>query len=105
IPAALMFDGCRTRERLRTGLYTVIGLYLLLAAQTIRLIPPRYALDAAELERRSGKILEMELGYHRIDVSMMLAGASWGILAVREQAGGAALRGGLAAASLAVVYA
>jgi O-antigen ligase len=105
LPALLLYDGCRTRERLRLALFAVLGLYLLIAVQTIRLIPPQYVLDAAELERRSRKILEMEVGYHRIDISMMLAGASWAALAVRETVRTGRVRLMLVGASVAIVYA
>ena len=104
VPALLFYDGCRTRERLRLGLLAVIGVYALIAAQTIRLIPPQHVLDAAELERRSRKILEMEVGYHRIDISMMLAGASWAALAVREALASRRLRLAMAILAVAIVY-
>jgi O-antigen ligase len=105
LPALLMFDGCRSRARLKLAMFTLIGLYMLLALQTIRLIPPRFVLDAAELERRSAKILQLEVGYHRIDVSMMLAGASWATLAAREIVRRRRVRLLMLGMSVAMVYA
>jgi O-antigen ligase len=79
VPGLLLFDGCRSRARFNAATLATAGLYVLLAAQVIRWVPP--TTDAAELERRSRKRLRPDVGYHRVDMSAMLAGASWGILA------------------------
>ena len=46
-------------------------------------MPIDYALSGDQLEARSRKILANEIGYHRVNLSMMLAGASWAIFAAR----------------------
>lgn len=81
IPGLLLFDGCRTRERLRMAYASVLGVYLLLGIQVIRWMPLSAAVSGDALSARSLKILLNEVGYHRVNMSAMLAGASWAIFA------------------------
>lgn len=105
IPGLLLFDGCRNRERFLLGLASCLGVYFLLGIQVIRWMPPTYLLDAEALAHRSYKILLKEVGYHRVNLSMMLAGASWAIFSTRALARSARGRFLLLLASLAMVYA
>jgi len=81
VPGVLMMDGCRSRSRFLLGIASILALYLLLSIQVIKWIPPWYLLDADALTRRALKILDGEIGYHRVNMSMMLAGASWALFA------------------------
>jgi len=90
IPGLLFFDGARTRSRFHLAVASVLVLYVLIGVQTIRMVGPGSLLDGDALERRARKSLETQLGYHRTDVSMMLAGASWSV----ALAGGSLLRSG-----------
>ena len=83
VPALLFFDGCRSRARFKTALFSVLAVYVLLAVQVVRWVPLRYAMDGETLERRAHKIIANEIGYHRVNMSMMLAGASWAIFCAR----------------------
>jgi O-antigen ligase len=82
VPALLVFDGCRSRERFYLTLLAILGLYALLALQCARKVMPSPSVD--ELERRSRKIMEKEIGYHRTDLATMLAGAAWAMFSTRE---------------------
>ena len=79
MPALLLYDGCRSRERFRVALFATLAVYVLLALQVIRWIPLSFAMDGESLEARSHKIISNEIGYHRVNMSMMLAGASWAV--------------------------
>jgi O-antigen ligase len=81
IPGLLIFDGCRSSERFYMGIFTVLGVYFLLSAQVIRWMPLDSALSGENLTERSLKLLMNEIGYHRVNLSMMLAGAMWAVLA------------------------
>ncbi len=81
VPGLLLFDGCRSRSRFNLALGSLLAVYFLLAVQVVRWIPPGTALSGQELSARSLKILVNEVGYHRVNLSMMLAGASWAVLA------------------------
>jgi O-antigen ligase len=81
IPGLLLYDGCRSRERFILGLGALLGVYVLLAVQVVRWMPIETAFRGDSLSARSLKILMNEIGFHRVNLAMMLAGASWGILA------------------------
>ena len=81
IPGILLFDGARTRSRQMAGLTCTLAIYVLLALQVIRWMPLEAAASGLDLNRRALRILSSEVGYHPVNLSMMLAGASWAILA------------------------
>jgi O-antigen ligase len=81
IPGLLLFDGCRSSERFYWGFFTVLSVYFLIGLQVIRWMPLESALSGGELTARSLKVLLNEVGYHRVNLSMMLAGAMWAVLA------------------------
>lgn len=79
LPGALLYDGCRSRLRVRMALVAVLIVYVLLAIQVIRWMPLRHALSGGDLSERSAKIILNEVGYHRVNMSMLLAGAFWAV--------------------------
>jgi O-antigen ligase len=84
LPGIMLFDGCRTKERTTLALLSVITIYLFLGAMVVKVMPIRAVmLDAAELQRLAYRLLVNRIGYHRVTLSMMLAGASWAVLAMR----------------------
>jgi O-antigen ligase len=92
IPGLLLYDGCRDPKRLRMGMFTLLLVYFLLAVQVIKWMPLSNITGGEELSERSLKILMNEIGYHRVNLSMMLAGASWAVFASREFIGGQRVR-------------
>lgn len=81
IPCVLLYDGCRTRERIMIATAAIMLLYFLLAVQVIRYMGIHPSFSGKELSARAAKILQRSVGYNRVDLSMMLAGASWAMLA------------------------
>jgi O-antigen ligase len=78
----LFFIGCNTRKRILAALVTVLCTYFLLAVQVVRWIPLEAATKSGEeLAKIAAKLLQNEVGYNRVTLSMMLGGASWGVLA------------------------
>ena len=84
IPGIMLYDGCRSKERLRFATFTIVSVYVLLAIQVVRWMPFAALSSGDALEARSIKILINEVGYHRVNMSMMLAGASWAIYCTRD---------------------
>ena len=83
ITSLLLFDACRTRRRAVIVLGIILGVYFLLAAQIIRWMPLSSIGDSgSDFTRRSYKVCQNEVGYNRVTLSMILAGASWAVLAV-----------------------
>lgn len=83
IPGLLFYDGCRSRERFTLGLVTLLSVYFLIGVQVIRWMPLEAIGGGGELTDRSIKILSREVGFHRVNLSMMLAGAFWAIVSTR----------------------
>jgi len=77
----MLFDACRTRRRTTIALGTILLLYLLLSVQVIRWMPFSEAGGGSGMSGRASKIIQNEIGYNRVTLSMMLAGASWASLA------------------------
>jgi len=87
IPGLMLYDGARSRQRFVLGLASLLGIYLLLGVQVIKWMPLS-EIASGDLAGRSLKILLNEIGYHRVNLSAMLAGASWAIFSARELAPG-----------------
>lgn len=84
VPGLLLYDGCRSDSRLKLAIFVVLMMYVLLAVQVIRWMPLAMLTSGDELSERGLKILSNEVGYHRVNISMMLAGASWALYACRD---------------------
>ena len=84
VPGILLFDGARTPKRMRLAILTICGIYVLFALQVLKWMPPWTILNGDELQKRAIKLIEKEMGYSRVNMSMMLAGGSWALLCARE---------------------
>ena len=84
IPGILFYDGCRTRRRVEWALAAIVLMYFLLAVQVIRYMGINVTISGAELARRGAKVIQHSIGYNRVDMSMMLGGASWAIVAFSQ---------------------
>jgi O-antigen ligase len=81
IPAFLLFNGCDSKERLKLATLAICSIYVLLAIQVIRWMPLSAIGGGEDLTERSIKILVKEVGFHRVNLSMMLAGGFWAVIA------------------------
>lgn len=82
VPGLLLFDGCNSKKRFKLAVACVLAIYVLLAIQVIRWMPLESIGGGSGLSERALKILSNEVGYHRVNLSMLLAGASWAIYCV-----------------------
>lgn len=105
VPGILLYDGCRTCERFRLGMLCVLGVYVLLGIQVIKWMPLSAAVSGDSLSERSLKILVNEVGFHRVNISAMLAGATWAVFAARILGDTVRERRGILAASGLLVFA
>jgi O-antigen ligase len=85
-PGIMLYDGCRTRSRLNWAAAATLGVYVLLAVQVIRWMPLSAITDGDALTERSLKILSNEVGYHRVNLAVLLAGAVWAVFAAKSLA-------------------
>lgn len=83
IPGIMVYDGCRNEARLKIATWSILVVYVLLAVQVIRWMYPFATAGGDELQRMSLRILPKEVGYHRVNLSAMFAGAAWALVAAR----------------------
>ncbi len=105
IPGLLLFDGARSRERFLWGLAASLGIYVVLGIQVIKWMPASTVLSGEDLTARSLKVLMNEVGFHRVNLSMMLGGASWAVFATHVLPRRRALRLGLLLLAGGLLYA
>jgi O-antigen ligase len=80
LPGILLYDGCRTRRQVVMALVCILSVYVLIAVQVHRLLPIGSILQAGgDIEYTRASCVGM--GYAATDLSVMLAGVPWGILA------------------------
>jgi O-antigen ligase len=81
LPGLLLFDGCRTRRRVVVALSCILVVYVLISIQVIRYMPLSVLIDEGLLEKKRLS-LGRYMNYTAVNISAMLAGASWAVLAV-----------------------
>lgn len=83
VPGIMIYDGCRDEARLKIATWSILAVYVLLAVQVIRWMYPFAGAGGDELQRMSLRILPKEVGFHRVNLSAMFAGAAWALVAAR----------------------
>ena len=81
LPCILLYDGCRTRPRVVMALGAILLFYGLIAVQVIKRMGVSPVFTGGVLTSRAAKVISKGIGFNRVDVAMMLAGAAWAILA------------------------
>ena len=103
IPGLLLFDGARTRGRLTLATCTILLMYCIVALQVTRAVSPRALIDA-DMLKRVRLHLDSRMGLHASDVSTMLGGAFWGMLALAGAFRARSAKALLALAALGCLY-
>ncbi len=81
LPGLLLFDGCRTRRQVVLALSSLLVMYLLIAVQVVANMPLSAVIGDSLTINYSRMKLDKRVGYSACDLSAMLAGVSWGMLA------------------------
>lgn len=85
VPGILLFDGCRTDARLKMVLAAILGGYLLIALQVIKCVPIQTLIESSSsLSEKTVNLLRKDVGYHRTDLAVMLAGSFWALFSVMD---------------------
>ena len=84
VPGLMIFDGARTRSRVWLSMAAVLAVFVILALLVVKWVPLSDAASGGELGSRALRRLDQETGHHRTSLSVMLAGASWALLAARS---------------------
>lgn len=84
IPGLLLYDGCRSDDRARWAMGAIAIAGVLLAVQVIRWMPIASLLDATVMQQRAVRVLDREIGLHRVDLSTVLAGMTLALYCAKE---------------------
>lgn len=84
VPGMLLFDSCRTDSQIKLAITAILGAYFILALQVIQYVPIYTLLSDANLSERTINTLRKNVGYHRTDLAVMLAGFFWAFFSSRE---------------------
>lgn len=84
LPGLLLYDGCRTPVRAKLAVGAIVLSYLILALMVIKYVGIHLNTTGKAFEKRAYRIIQKQVGYNRVDMSMMLAGASWAMVAYSQ---------------------
>jgi len=85
VPGMIIFDGCRTRKQFNFAVIVLALMYILLALQVIKAMKlGSLAIDGDALQKKAIKIISNSVGFHRVNMSMMLSGAFWAVFCLKE---------------------
>ena len=84
-PALIIFDGARDRNKYNFAVLMLVLMYLILALQVIKQMKfGSLGLSGNALQRKALKVLSRSVGYHRVNISMIMSGAFWAIFCLKE---------------------
>lgn len=80
-PALMIYDGCRNKERVLWAAGALLIIYVFLGLQIVKWMPLGSINDGEYLKERALKVLSREIGFHRVNLSMMMSGGFWALIA------------------------
>ena len=87
LPGMIIFDGCRSRKQFNFAIIVLALLYILLALQVIKAMKlGSLTMGGDALQKKAIKIISNSVGFHRVNMSMMLSGAFWAVFFLKELA-------------------
>jgi len=85
LPGMIIFDGCRTRNQYNFAVVMLALLYILLALQVVKAMKlGSLTLSGEALQHKALKIISDSVGFHRVNISMMMSGAFWFVFFLKE---------------------
>jgi len=85
IPAIIIFDGCRNRQQYNFATTMLAAMFVLLAFQVIKAMKlGSLGMSGEYLQRKALKVISSNVGFHRVNVSMMMSGAFWMVFCLKE---------------------
>jgi len=87
VPGVLFFHGCNSPRRLKMGILSLLMIGLIIGLLTIKAMPVGALLSGDELQRLAIKLLSSNVGFHRVNIAMLMAGYFWAVFSYREVIG------------------
>lgn len=84
-PGLMIFDGCRNRNQFNFAIGTLALMFIFLALQVVRAMKlGSLTLGGDDLQHKALKIISNSVGFHRVNISMMMSGAFWLVFCLKE---------------------
>jgi len=84
-PCLLIYSGCRSKSRVYVATGSILAMYVVLALLTIKAVKfGVFTMSGDALQSRAHRVLPDNVGFHRVNLSMMFSGAAWALFACRE---------------------
>ncbi|AGH80222.1 O-antigen polymerase [Psychromonas sp. CNPT3] len=85
VPALIIFDGCRTKKQYSFALLMTCLMLILLALQIIKAMKlGSLTMSGNALQYAALKVIPSNVGYHRVNMSMLMSAAFWMIFCLKE---------------------
>jgi O-antigen ligase len=85
LPGMIIFDGCRNRKQYDFAIIMLALMFVLLALQVIKAMKfGSLGMSGESLQRRALKVISSNVGFHRVNISMMMSGAFWLVFCLKE---------------------
>ncbi len=106
IPGLLFCYGAINRQRVEWAAWSIMATGLFLSLQVISKMAPAF-IGADDLATRALRVLDRDLGYHRVDLATITGSVSWGFLLMkplaRNQLQSMAMTGGFVICAMALI--
>ncbi|WP_413692341.1 O-antigen ligase family protein [Pseudoalteromonas sp. KJ10-2] len=85
MPSMIIFDGCRNRKQYNFALGSLALMFIFLAFQVVKAMKlGSLTLGGDALQHKALKIISDSVGFHRVNISMMMSGAFWLVFCLKE---------------------
>jgi len=85
IPGMIIFDGCRNRKQYNYAVIVLFLFFVFLAIQVIKVMKlGSLTMGGDALQHKALKLVSSNVGYHRVNISMMMSGAFWAVFCLKE---------------------
>lgn len=85
IPAMIIFDGCRSKKQYLFAVTMLALMFVLLGLQVVKAMKlGSLTMGGDALQIKALKIISQSVGFHRVNISMMMSGAFWAVFCLKE---------------------
>ena len=85
LPGMIIFDGCRNRKQYNFAVGMLALMLIILAFQVVKAMKlGSLMLGGDALQRKALKIISSSVGFHRVNISMIMSGAFWMVFCLKE---------------------
>jgi len=85
IPSMIIFDGCRNKKQYYFAVTMLALMFFLLGLQVVKAMKlGSLTLSGDTLQLKALKIISNSVGFHRVNISMIMSGAFWAVFCLKE---------------------